>query len=137
MIVCNLPSEDNSDPREGERLRDEALSWLRRHRPALIRLLQRAFLCELLSHGSATSDVLRKAVPIPRGVDPRVVGSAVRGLAEQQLIVSVGRRKSRRPQAHARKLDVWAVGDKAKARHWLATHPEIDPPDEPGVPALV
>src|SRR5947207_1946352 len=84
----------------------------------LLRRLERAFLLRLLEHGPDTSDAVRGLVPIPAGTDPRVVGSAVRGLAEQVLITSVGRRKTRRGIAHARKLDVWQVTDMAKARRW-------------------
>ncbi len=129
--------DDNTDPREGEYLRDEALRRFRRRRPELVRRIQREFVRHLLDHGPATSDAARTSVPIPRGVDPRVVGSAVRGLAEVKLITSVGRRKSRRPAAHARKIDLWAIRDPDTAREWLDTHPELDPPDGPETPSPV
>ena len=137
MSIHNFSSDGNADPRddgdlgEAECRRDAAMNWCRQHKPALLRRIQRAFLQAVLSNGPSTSDVVRGAVPIPKGVDPRVVGSAIRGLAEQKLIVSIGRRKSHRPMAHARKLDLWAIHDAAKVRHWLATHPEIDPPADP------
>ncbi|HJZ53634.1 MAG TPA: hypothetical protein VKE74_01670 [Gemmataceae bacterium] len=129
--------DDNPGPREGDLLRDRALGLLRAHRPHLLRRLQRAFLQHLLDHGEDTSDALRCLVEIPRDIDPRIVGSAVRSLAELRLIVSVGRRKSRRGIAHSRKLDLWAIRDGANARHWLATHPDLDPSADHTGPALV
>jgi hypothetical protein len=116
--------DDNHGPRAGEYLRDRALGLYRTWRPHLIRRLQRAFLQHILDHGSATSDSIRALIPIPTGTDPRIVGSVVRGLAEHRLIHSIGRRKSRRPEAHARKVDLWAVIDSAKAMAWLMTHPD-------------
>ena len=67
----------------GEVLRDEALSRLRAHRAALVRRIQRAFLRHILECGPDTSDPVRDVVPIPSGTDPRVVGTAVRALAER------------------------------------------------------
>jgi hypothetical protein len=135
-LLDYLP-DDYGDRTEGERRRDHALNLHRVHRPELLRRLQRAFLTHLLTSGPATSDPVRALVPIPTGTDPRVVGSAVRGLAEAGIIVSVGRRKSHRPQAHARQLEEWGIADDAKARRWLSDHPDLDPPADPAVPALV
>ena len=131
MILHNPLLDDNDNPRESERRRDEALKRSRQRWPGLITLIQRNFILEILFNGPTTSDAVRKLVPIPRGIDPRVVGSAVRGLAESKLIVSVGRRKSHRPVAHARKLDLWAIHDEAAARAWLRAHPDLDPPTAP------
>lgn len=114
----------------GEALRDAALSLLRAHRAALVRRIQRAFLRQLIDCGPDTSDAVRPLVPIPAGIDPRVVGAAVRTLAaDYVLIVSTGRQRSRRPLAHARNLDVWAVRDRAAAERWLIEHPELTEPD--------
>jgi hypothetical protein len=131
------PPEDNDGRAEGERLRDRALDQLEECRPNLLRRLQRALLLHLLAHGPDTSDSIRNVVPIPTGTDPRVVGAAVRGLAEQALIRSTGRQKTRRPVAHARKLDVWAISDSVKAAAWLATHPEPEPVTDPDDPFAV
>jgi hypothetical protein len=126
-----LPPIDNAG--EGEARRDAALNLLRVRRAALIRRIQRAFIRHLLDVGPATSDAAR-VVPIPPGIDPRLVGAAVRGLsADDRIITVIGREKSRRPQAHARKLDLWSVRSAADAEHWLRTHPELpDPTDETG-----
>ncbi|MCE9568160.1 MAG: hypothetical protein K8U57_39660 [Planctomycetes bacterium] len=124
--LLDFCDDHNDDRTEGERLRDEALGMLRSHRPRLIRQLQRAFLQHLLANGDDTSDPVRSMVEIPVGIDPRVVGGAVRGLAERSIITSVGRRPTRRAIAHARKLDVWAIKDEAAARHWLLTHADQD-----------
>ncbi len=113
----------------GEALRDAALYTFRTHRAALVRRIQRAYLRHLLDNGPDTSDAVRALVPIPAGIDPRVVGAAVRALsADDGLIVSTGRRRSRRPLAHARALDLWAVRDRAAAQRWLIEHPELTEP---------
>jgi len=115
----------------GEALRDCALNRLRATRAALVRRIQRAFLRHLLDNGANTSDPVRELVPVPPGTDPRVVGAAVRTLsADLKLIRSAGREPSRRPQAHARTLDVWAVIDPPATEAWLLSHPEI-PSTEP------
>ena len=117
----------------GEALRDAALRILRKHRAALVRRIQRAYVRHLLDNGPDTSDAVRALVPIPAGIDPRVVGAAVRALsADDGLIYSTGRRRSLRPLAHARNLDLWAVRDRAAAERWLADHPE---PTEPATAA--
>lgn len=115
---------------DGEASRDAALSRLRAFRPVLVRRIQRAFLRHLIDYGPDTSDTVRAVVPIPDGIDPRVVGAAVRALStDGNLTVAVGREKSRRPQAHARGLDVWAVKDTTAALAWLAAHPELPDPE--------
>ncbi len=124
MTLFDFLADDNDGLADGERRREHAHHLHHVHRSALLLRLQRAYLMHLLEYGPATSDPLRSLVPIPQGTDPRVVGSAVRGLADAGLITSVGRRKSHRPQAHARKLDEWAIADAAKAQLWLAAHPE-------------
>ena len=116
----------------GEALRDGALSLLRARRAALVRRIQRAFLRYLLDTGPDTSDAVRALVPIPPDRDPRVVGAAVRALsADRGLIISTGRDKSRRREAHARTLDRWTIRDPSAAVAWLLAHPELPDP-EPG-----
>jgi hypothetical protein len=114
---------------EGERLRDDALRLLRDRRAVLVRRVQRAYLRLLLDRGPSTTDPVRAAVPIPAGTDPRVVGAAVRQLAELELILRAGMSRSVRPEAHRRDLPVWAVADRAAALGWLAAHPELPDPE--------
>jgi hypothetical protein len=115
---------------DGEARRNAALANLRVHRAVIIRRIQRAFVRHLLDVGPATADAAR-VVPIPAGIDARLVGAAVRGLsADDRIITVAGREKSRRPEAHARTLDVWAVRSAADAEHWLLTHPELPEPTE-------
>lgn len=125
-LFDDLP-EHNAPSADGDQLRDLALNRLRAARSALVRRLMAAFLQHLIDNGPDTSDAVRALVPIPAGVDARVVGAAVRGLAERGFITSVGRRKSGRDIAHARKLDLWAVADLDSARLWLANHLDLDP----------
>jgi hypothetical protein len=116
----------NAEPPEGERHRDAAFATLDVYRAALVRRLQRSFVQHLLDHGPDTSDAIRNAVPIPPGVDARVVGGAVGLLSTRhKLIKSVGATKTRRKAAHARRLEVWSLRDEEAARLWLLTHPEL------------
>ena len=110
---------------EGERRRDAALQLLRDRRAVLVRRVQRALLDLLLTCGPSTTDPVRAAVPIPEGTDPRLIGAAVRALAELQLIHRAGLSRSTRPEAHGRDLPLWAVRDRATALAWLAVHPEL------------
>jgi hypothetical protein len=113
---------------EGERRRDQAHALLHARRPALIRRVQRAYLHHLLARGPATTDAVRELVPVPAGIDQRLVGAAVRALALDRQIVSVGRERSNRPAAHGRWLDRWSVIDRNAALSWLATHPDLPDP---------
>jgi len=130
--------DDSNDERaEGERLRDEAFARLEHHRPYLITRLQCAFVKHLLTHGPSTSDPIRQLVPIPVGTDPRVVGCAVQLLARQhRLTKSIDSDKTYRKIAHARRLQVWAITDEARARNWYSKHSATEPtqsidPDDP------
>jgi hypothetical protein len=93
-----------------------------------VRRVQRAYLALLLAGGPSTTDPVRALVPIPDGTDPRLVGAAVRALAELRLIHRVGLSRSMRPEAHGRDLPLWAVSDRAAALAWLAAHPDLPDP---------
>ncbi len=110
---------------EGDRRRDAALQLLRDRRAVLVRRVQRAYLDLLLCRGPSTTDPVRTAVPIPGGIDPRLVGAAVRQLAELELIHRAGLARSVRPEAHGRDLPLWAVSDRAAALDWLTRYPEL------------
>lgn len=112
----------------GEDRRDAALQLLRVHRAHLVRRVQRALLSHLLAYGPSTSDPVRGLVPIPEGTDPRLVGAAVRQLAELDLIHRAGLSRSVRPEAHGRDLPLWDVADGDAVRAWLAAHPELPGP---------
>jgi len=77
---------------------------------------------------------VRELVPLPAGIDPRLVGAGVRALALDRLIRSAGRERSRRPPAHGRWLDPWTIRDRAAALAWLSAHPELA--DADAQPAL-
>lgn len=131
--ACTLPTASSlgNGVIEGELRRDRAHAHLRRRRPELIRRVQRAFVTHLLRHGPSTIDPIRVRVPLPVGTDPRLVGAAVRALAEDRIIESIGIEKSTRPAAHARKVERWALRDDDAAIAWLAANPELSEPDEP------
>ncbi len=130
MSLPTIPPADRAGNglAAGERRRDRAHELLHSCRGALIRRIQRAFLRHLLDRGPATIDGVRELVPLPAGIDPRLVGAAVRAQARDSLIVSVGRERSQRPEAHARWLDRWAIRDQSEALDWLADHPELAEP---------
>ncbi len=123
-----LPSPA-ADRLEGERRRDDALQLLRARRVVLVRRVQRAYLA-LLFDGPSTTDPVRAVVPIPGGIDPRLVGAAVRALAELELIRRAGLARSTRPEAHGRDLPVWEIADRGTALAWLAAHPDLPNPSE-------
>jgi len=119
-----------ADQLDGDRRRDHALRLLRDRRAVLIRLVQRAYLVLLLDRGSpSTTDPVRAVVPIPSGTDPRLVGAAVRALADRGLIHRAGLSRSVRPEAHRRDLPLWALADRAAAFAWLDAHPELPDAD--------
>jgi hypothetical protein len=115
---------------EGERRRDTALALLRDRRAVLVRRFQRAYLDLLLTCGPSTCDPVRDMVPIPPGLDPRLIGAAVRALGEWGLTRRAGLTRSVRPEAHGRDLAVWGIADRAAALAWLARHPELPEPDQ-------
>ncbi len=113
---------------DGDR-RCAALQLLRKRRAALIRRVQHAYLILLLDRGPSTTDPVRSTVPIPEGTDPRLVGAAVRQLAELELIHRAGLSRSVRPEAHGRDLPLWTVSDRAAALAWLTCNPELPDPE--------
>jgi hypothetical protein len=121
---------------EGKRRRDRALDLLCLHRTCLVRRVQRALLSYLLDSGPTTSDPVRALVPLPPGTDPRLVGAAVRGLAELRLIRRAGLSRSTRPEAHGRDLPLWEIADRATALAWLAANPEMPTPPDAERPVL-
>jgi hypothetical protein len=91
--------------------------------------VQRAYLDLLLTRGPSTSDPVRDLVPIPRGIDPRLVGAAVRALAELELIRRAGLARSARPEAHGRDLPLWEITDRDAAAAWLTANAELPSPE--------
>jgi len=104
----------------GEALRDNALDLLRQHRAALVRECTVAALRIALREGEVTADDVRAVVPIPPGINPKLVGAAFNDLADGILRRS-GDRPSKRKLAHARRVTVWELGDRATAAAQLAT----------------
>lgn len=112
----------------GEGLRDAALLLLTATRPATIRRLQRAAVRLALEAGAVTADDVRDAVPIPPGINPKVTGAAVYGLALAGILTGAHYVRSRRKPAHARTLRVWLLTDAAAAVRWLNDNPEYPDP---------
>ncbi len=103
----------------GEALRDTALDLLRQHRAALVRECTVAALRIALREGEVTADDVRAVVPIPPGINPKLVGAAFNDLADGILRRS-GDRPSNRKLAHARRVTLWELGDHSAAIGRLA-----------------
>lgn len=112
----------------GTFLKERALNLLEAFHEDRIITAQRALLKRLLTHGYATIDDARDSLDIPKGTTPHWLGSVHRALEHDQIIARVGRLPSKRPEAHARKQDLWALMDRAKALEWQARHPEGEAP---------
>jgi hypothetical protein len=126
--MMRTPTPSAAGVAEGESRRDAALQLLPARRAVLVRRVQRAYLAQLLDRGPSTIDAVRAAVPIPAGTDPRLVGAAVRGLAELGLIERAGLSRSARPEAHGRDLPLWGVTARGAALAWLGAHPALPDP---------
>jgi hypothetical protein len=119
------PGGDNARPGDsgGDR-RDRALSKLKTKYPKTARRIMRAMVEHLLRKGSGTTDAVRLTVPMD-GANPKVTG-CIRALAFAGVIKDTGKTEpSRRPEAHGRRLVVWAIRDVPTARWWLSAHPDL------------
>lgn len=118
---------------EGEARKRADFDRFRTRRLSFLRGCQRALLQNLLERGEATIDDVRAVVPIPPNVNPKTIGATPTELAVAGIIAdSVRAEKSRRPEAHARKITVWQLIDRHAALAWLDEHPEIPDPGDDG-----
>lgn len=116
------------DRAEGERRRDAAHDLHQRHHGNIIRRAQRVLVTTALERGTATIDDVRTAINLPNGIDPTVLGAVPTALARAGILRRVGFVETTRPEAHARPVSVWAIGDHGKAVVWLTTHPDLPTP---------
>jgi hypothetical protein len=123
-----------ADRNEGERRKDAAHSLLVARRRVYVRRARRALLRLLLERETATADDIAEMVePTPDGIDERWRGTVPGALAELGIIVDTGwSKKSSRPVAHARKITIWGLADRAAALAWLDRHPDLPDPDDMG-----
>jgi hypothetical protein len=91
---------------------------------------RRALLVKLLAEGLATADHVRRAVTLPKGIDPRCLGTVPGPLARAGIIRRAGFIPSDRAERHASIQSVWELADETAARRWLATHPDFPDLDE-------
>ena len=114
---------------EGDRLKADALALLEARREVFIRRGRRALLQTMFDgDGTATADDVRAAVTLPADMDPRCLGTVPGRLGYDRIIRPAGRIRTRRPEAHARWIDRWALADQAAALRWLADHPDLPDP---------
>jgi hypothetical protein len=118
---------------EGERRKCAALDLLAARRAVYVRRGRRALLTRLLCAGTATADDVRDAAQLPPGIRPVALGAVPGPLALAGIIHAAGYATTRRAEAHARPVTVWALADRAAALAWLAAPPELPEP-EPAPP---
>jgi hypothetical protein len=116
---------------EGERRKRDALALLAARRAAIVRRGRRALLSRLLDGATATADDVRAVVELPPGVRPVAMGAVPGPLALAGIIRRTGYASTRRAEAHARPVTVWALADRAAALDWLAAHPDEPDDDTP------
>jgi hypothetical protein len=113
--MTSLPSA----PADGQSLRDSAFGLLRIRRQQLIRQCSIAAIRHGLLNDEVTSDDVRAVVPIPLGINPKLIGAVFNGLATAGILKRTGSRNSVRPESHARPISVWQLVDVSAAKRWL------------------
>ena len=94
-----------------------------RQQDAFVKQVQDALLQDLLQYAVTTIDGVRAIVGVPYGVSYCVIGPAVKALQRAGLIEKVGSVQSSRSVARKRKVSLWAVQDRRKARAVLQGAP--------------
>jgi len=113
---------------EGERRKLDSHAMLEARREVHVLRGRRALLQQLLNTGQATADDVRDAVELPSEVRPVCLGAVPGPLARAGIIRRVGFVKTGRPDAHARPISLWELGDRDAAVRSLAAHPDrVDP----------
>jgi hypothetical protein len=78
--------------------------------------------------GAAIIDDVREAVPLLMEFGIMLFGTMPLPLAEAGIIRADGLVNCRLPGAHDREVTEWLLVDRAAARRWLRTHPDL--PDD-------
>lgn len=126
-----MPTDREQGRREGERLRDEAVARVERHRAIWVRLIQRAMVRHLMTCPTATTDDIRPVVDVPAEIGRAGWGAAVQGLVKARLVRRVGYVTSSRPSRHACPVVLWELAvEHAAALAWLDAHPKLPDPDD-------
>lgn len=113
--------------KQGERRKRLALDLLEVNRADYVLLGRRALVQAAMANGTATADDVRDCVELPKGISPKMFGCIPRPLALAGIIYAVGDEVTRRPQAHARKVTIWAIRDRLKAEAWLRNNKPAAP----------
>ena len=125
------PEQPQADTAEGHRRKRIVLAELRHRRSTLVRKACRLLIERLLAGApDATADNIRDGLEVPPGIDPRCLGAVPVRLYQAGIIHTVGYRRSRRRDAHARPLNVWRLTDRAAAIEWLRKHPPLTDADD-------
>lgn len=124
---------------DGEARKLDAHAMLEARREVYVLRGRRALLARLLDAPEATADDVRNAVDLPDEINPVCLGAVPGPLARAGIIECIGFDESRRPDAHARPVSVWALADRAAALGWLAGNPDRPDPtpaEADAVPSL-
>ncbi len=106
--------------------RDAAFARIQQRRASQLRKAQREAVRLVLFGLTISSDDLH---PLHNGPEHRqYLGAALNGLAKAGVIHSVGRVTTRIKTSHGRKVELWALKDRARATAWLSDHPPIETP---------
>lgn len=119
-MIANMP--------EAERRKLEALAILEARREVYVNRGRRALLTALCYTGTASADDVRRAVPLPDGIDPKLFGAVPGELVRAGIIAPDGYVRTTRPEAHARPVQRWALRDRIAALAWLKAHPDRPEP---------
>jgi len=119
MFSCHTPQG-----LEGERRKLDVHQLLEARREVFVNRGRRALLTALLYRGFATADDVRDAVPLPKGVNPKLFGVVPGPLARAGIVERIGFAASARADAHAQPVSVWRVKDRTAALAQLRDHPD-------------
>lgn len=117
-------TDDNGELTDGERLKEQAFDRFEATRGTILLSARRALLNHLLRYGKATADDVRRAVPLPPGINPKVFGAVAPSLAKAGVIESDGHKKTERAVGHGREVKIWQIKDEPAALAWLVANPE-------------
>lgn len=94
---------------QGRKQRDNALELLERTRKQYVRRARAYAIGHARLHGSVTADDVRKALPLPEGIDGRVMGA----IFNTQALKKIGYTQTKVATSHGRPIAVFAINREA------------------------
>jgi len=96
-------SEDQLALFSGRELRDQAIERVAINKESYVQAARKVMHEILDRAGRVTSDDVRDLLPVPDGMDPRVLGAVFARCGLRRI----GWKETRYPQAHARPIAIW------------------------------